>query len=129
VVQKTARKSTTRDELVRTLADAIPVPERRAEFLSEAGAGAAPAKRDAAVATAPSAGAPPVMQGAAGVSPQVAARAEHLLAVHIGPMAKILVKKAAKSARGTEDFVAVLADAIDDDEDRADFLAAAEKEF
>ena len=42
-------------------------------------------------------------------------------------MAKILVRKAAQSARGTREFVAALADVIDDDKDRAAFLAAAEK--
>lgn len=129
VVQKTARKSTTRDELVRALADAIPVPEMRAEFLNKAGAGAAPAKHDAAAASARSAGPPAVEQAAGGISLQVAARAEHLLALHIGPMAKILVKKAAQGARGTQDFIAALADAIEDEEDRTSFLAAAEKEF
>jgi hypothetical protein len=129
LVQRTARKSATRDELVRTLADAIPVPERRAEFLRGAGASAAPAKRDAAAASAPPAGPPAVEQATTGISPQIAARAEHLLAVHIGPMAKILVKKATTSARGTKEFIAVLADAIDDEEDRAAFLAAADREF
>ncbi len=129
VVQRTARKSATRDELVRTLADAIPIPERRADFLSEAGAGAALAKRGAAVASAGSAGSPAAQRAATSISPQVAARAEHLLAVHIGPLAKILVKKAAKSARGTKDFVAALADAIDDEENRAEFLNAADREF
>lgn len=129
VVQKTARKSTTREELVRALADTIPNPERRAGFLSEAGAGAAPATRDAPVASAQPAGAPTAEQAAPGVRPEIAARAEHLLAVHIGPMAKILVKKAAGRARGTKDFVSALADAIDDDEDRAAFLSAAEKEL
>lgn len=129
IVQKTARKSATRDELLRALADAIPVPERRAGFLSEAGAGAAPAKREPSAASARHAAPPEVEPAAAGVSPRVADRAERLLALHIGPMAKILVKKAAKHARGTEDFVAALAEAIDGDEDRAAFLAAAEKEF
>lgn len=129
VVQRTARKSATRHDLVRTLADAIPIPERRAEFLSEAGVSAELAKRDAAVASARSAGPRPAEQAATRISPQVAARAEHLLAVHIGPMAKILVKKAATSARGTKDFVAALADAIDDEEDRTAFLNAADREF
>lgn len=44
-------------------------------------------------------------------------------------MAKILVKKAARNARGAQDFIAALAETIEDDDDRAAFLAAAEKEF
>ncbi len=128
LVQKTARKSATREDLVRALADAIPVPERRAEFLDETGAHVAPARRVAPAAdAAPSA--PPVIEpAAAGIKPEQVARAEHLLAQHIGPMAKILVKKAAQRARGTKDFVASLAEAIDDEKERAAFLAAAEKE-
>ncbi|HSG66092.1 MAG TPA: adenylate/guanylate cyclase domain-containing protein, partial [Gammaproteobacteria bacterium] len=97
VVQRAARRSATREELMRTLADAIPVPERRADFLSASGAPAAPGP---ATATAPSAQTTPAERPAGGVNEQLAARAEHLLAVHIGPMAKILVKKAARNARG-----------------------------
>jgi hypothetical protein len=127
LVQKTARRSASREELVRALADAIPIPERRAEFLGQAGAGTAPAKRDVPVAGAPSPAPHAVEQAAAAIRPELVARAEHLLAQHIGPMAKILVRKAAQSARGTREFVAALADVIDDDKDRAAFLAAAEK--
>lgn len=129
IVQKAARKCATRDELVRMLADAIPIPERRAGFLREAGADMGHAIREPTAPPAalhsPNVGDPP----ASGINPEVAARAEHLLAVHIGPMARILVKKAAKSARGIRDFISTLADAIEDDKDRAAFLAAAEKEL
>jgi len=127
LVQKTARRSASREELVRALADAIPIPERRAEFLGDAGAGAAPAKRDAPVAGAPSPPPHALQHAATAIRPELVARAEHLLAQHIGPMAKILVKKAAQSARGRKDFVAALSNAIDDDKNRAAFLAAAEK--
>jgi len=129
LVQKTAKKSATREDLVRALADSIPIPERRSEFLNEAGAGAVPLKRAAPAAGEASAAAPVVEQAAAGIRPELAARAEHLLAQHIGPMAKILVRKAAQSARGTTDFVAALAEAIDDDKERAAFITAAEKEL
>ncbi len=129
LVQKTAKKSATREELVRALADAIPIPERRNEFLKEAGADAVPLKHAAPATGAPSPAAPAVEPAAAGIRPELAARAEHLLAQHIGPMAKILVRKAAQSARGTKDFVAALAEAIDDDKERATFVAAAEKEL
>ncbi|HXV10419.1 MAG TPA: adenylate/guanylate cyclase domain-containing protein [Burkholderiales bacterium] len=125
IVQRASRRSATREELMRTLADAIPLPERRAEFL--AGAGVSPAQPAAAgvhAAAAPAAG-----RAAGGVDQQLAARAEHLLAVHVGPVARILVKKAAQSARGTRDFIAALAETIEDDADRAAFLAAAEKEL
>lgn len=127
LVQKTARKCTAREELVRALADAIPIPERRARFLQETGMEVAPAKRAAPVSGAATRTVPVGEHAAAGIRPEVVARAEHLLAQHIGPMARILVRKAAQSARGTRDFIAALAAAIDDEKERAAFLAAAER--
>jgi hypothetical protein len=44
-------------------------------------------------------------------------------------MARILVKKAARNARSAPEFVAALAETIEDEKDRAAFLAAAEKEL
>jgi hypothetical protein len=129
VVHRAARRSATREELMRALADAIPVPERRAEFFAEAGASPVPAQPAAAAASAAAAQTTAAGRSAGGVNDQLAARAEHLLAVHIGPMAKILVKKAVRNARGAQDFIAALAETIEDDDDRAAFLAAAEKEF
>lgn len=125
IVQRAARRSATREELLRSLSDAIPLPERRAEFLSAAGVGAAPPPGPAAVATTDpaSTGA----QSAGGVNEALATKAEHLLAVHIGPMARILVKKAARTSRGRKEFIEALADTIEDDDDRAAFIAAAEK--
>jgi class 3 adenylate cyclase len=117
IVQRASRRSATREELMRTLADAIPVPERRADFLAGAGVSPAPAQPAAAG------------QAAGGVDQQLAARAEHLLAVHVGPVARILVKKAVRNARGTREFIAALAETIEDEADRAAFLAAAEKEL
>jgi len=127
IVQRTARKSSTRDDFLRTLADAIPVPERRADFLSAAGA--QPESAAPGPAAAPPKASVASQRVAGGVNEQVAAKAEHLLAVHIGPMARILVKKAAQRARGTGDFIEALAEAIEDEDDRVAFLAAAEKEL
>jgi hypothetical protein len=124
VVQRAAGRSATREELARTLADAIPVPERRAAFLSASGAPAPPGR-----AAAPSGESASDARAAEAVNERLAARAEHLLALHIGPMARILVKKAARNARGTQAFITALADTIEDEADRAAFLAAAEKEL
>ncbi len=117
VVHRAARRSATHEELMRALADAIPVPERRAEFFAEGAVSPVPAQPTSAG------------RAAGGVNDQLAARAEHLLAVHIGPMAKIFVKKAARNARGAQDFIAALAETIEDEKDRAAFVAAAEKEL
>jgi hypothetical protein len=49
------------------------------------------------------------------------------LAVYIGPMAKVLVKRAAEQARGTRDLYERLARHIDDPGDRRQFTAATEE--
>ena len=68
--------------------------------------------------------------GTTGASPAVEAAPENaqlekLLAGYIGPLAKIIVSRARKSARTREDLLRALAAAIDDDEQRAAFLRAA----
>jgi serine/threonine-protein kinase len=50
---------------------------------------------------------------------------EQLLAPHVGPMAKILVKKAAKVSAEGQQLVSLLAAHVDDEADRQVFVAAA----
>ncbi len=61
------------------------------------------------------------------VSVAVLAEAAERLAVHIGPMAKVLVKRAAEQASDTRDLYARLARHIDDPSDRQRFVAATEE--
>lgn len=53
------------------------------------------------------------------------AQLEKLLAGYIGPMARIIIARARKSARSHEELLDALAAAIDDDERRSSFLRAA----
>jgi serine/threonine protein kinase len=53
------------------------------------------------------------------------AQLEKLLAGHIGPLARIILARARKSARTHDELLRTLAAAIDDDEHRASFLSAA----
>jgi serine/threonine-protein kinase len=57
----------------------------------------------------------------------VLAEAEERLTVHIGPVAKLLVKRAAKQASSAKDLYERLAGQIDDPQVRRRFAAATEE--
>ncbi len=61
------------------------------------------------------------------LSPEVLAEATDRLAIHIGPLAQLLVKRAAKQASSTRDLYERLAGHIDDPQDRRRFAAATEE--
>jgi eukaryotic-like serine/threonine-protein kinase len=58
-------------------------------------------------------------------SPEVLRLAEQRLAARIGPLARILVKRLAPEAGNERELYLRLADAIDDDSERATFIAEA----
>jgi len=60
------------------------------------------------------------------LSPAVLDEATDRLAIHIGPVAKLLVKRAAKQASSTRDLYEQLAAHIDDPQSRQRFTAAVE---
>jgi class 3 adenylate cyclase len=131
LVRKAAK--TARD--VPTLCQQLDVglPEaQRAEFRRRLGDVAGPpsappapkpaTSRPAAVA-APAATSPPARP----LSPAVLDEAADRLAIHIGPVAKLLVKRAAKQASSTRDLYERLAAHIDDPQSRQRFTAAVEE--
>ena len=83
-------------------------------------AAAPPPRPAAAVPAAPTGPGRPL-------SPEVLAEATDRLAIHIGPVAKLLVTRAAKQARSTKDLYERLAAHIDDPRDRQRFVAATEE--
>jgi hypothetical protein len=56
------------------------------------------------------------------LDPQVLATAEHSLAVHVGPIARLLVRRAARTAADGEALYRALAEHITDEKRRQDFL-------
>jgi eukaryotic-like serine/threonine-protein kinase len=58
------------------------------------------------------------------LTPDYIARAGQLLAVHLGPIAQILARRAAQQGSSQEQFVATLATHLSDDRERARFLKA-----
>jgi hypothetical protein len=61
------------------------------------------------------------------IDPEVLARAEQMLARHIGPIARILVRNAAKEATSPRELFERLATHITDTKDRQVFMAGAER--
>jgi eukaryotic-like serine/threonine-protein kinase len=60
--------------------------------------------------------------GGVPLTPEYIARAARLLAVHMGPIATVLAKRAAQPGSSQEQFVAALAAHLNDDGERAKFL-------
>lgn len=114
--------------LCQALVSAVPEPDRSrlAERLGDlcgafAGPGGAPETAGASPEAKPgrSAGAP--------LSPEVLAGAGERLAIYLGPVAKVLVHRAAQHATGARDLYQRLAQHIDDPQARQRFVAATEE--
>ena len=76
----------------------------------------------------PGATLPPAPQPAAtAVSPSDVLAAEQALTDHLGPIAKVLVKKAANSVGSRAEFIDRLADEIDDSRARQEFISSLER--
>ena len=118
VVRDAARHSSSVSDLCHNLADQIPQGGERAAFLKASlGAGTAPASKKTTAATMTSA--------SQGWDQERLEKLALALAAYLGPIAKVIVKRAAKSAATPEDLYKVLAAEIPTEADRQRFLATA----
>ncbi len=106
LVQNAARRTGSLDELCETLGRLIERPEHRAQFRSDVLA--------SQVGTA--------APQAADIAPAEVRRAEQALARHVGPIARVLVKRALAAAGSPDDLWAALATHIGSEADRQAFL-------
>jgi class 3 adenylate cyclase len=113
LAKRTARKAGSVTELIGLLADCVPVPAQREQFMREA--------RKSLPAAMPEAQAPGAVDKPASFDDAALTHAEKLLARHIGPMAAVIVKRAARGARSRRELVAALAASIDDPAERGRF--------
>jgi serine/threonine protein kinase len=127
MVRRAAKETTDIVGLIHELASKIIGVVEREEFLK--GAGLAPAReplpsysRFAQETSAPQSGAFAGAQRP--LTPEDIARASQLLVTHMGPIAPVLAKRAAKPGASREQFIAALAVHLRDDAARARFLAA-----
>lgn len=134
LVRKTVPRAGSRAELYQLLADLIPDPAPRAAFLSGVVASSGPVSAMSQARTASvQAGAGSVAgTGSGASSAQVSvipdeelARIEKLFARHIGPMARVLVRRESRSANSPETLCRALASHIDKDAERLRFMADA----
>jgi serine/threonine protein kinase len=126
LVRRTAKQSAGVGELLARLAeDALP-PEDRKPFLMRTSKLIPAAEAPSAPARARSAATMPTMQlpvlGVVPLLPDTIEKAERVLTREIGPIARVMVKKAAAGAAGRDDFFLALADLAADDVDRERLL-------
>jgi serine/threonine-protein kinase len=114
LVKQAAAAASDVTQLYETLARSIDQPAERTRFLSQAPKAVQAPARPAAAAGATS-------LGSVGLIPEQIAAAESALAFHVGPIARVLVKQAARDATSNRDFYERLVRHIDREDDRAAF--------
>lgn len=122
LVRRAARECDSLPDLYAKLAEQVTDPGARKTFLGRVAAAgqATTGGHSQAVATAPShPGAP--------LGDALVDGAQHLLAAEVGPIARIVVKKAAAKARDRQEFMALVADAVPDTAARNALLARLER--
>jgi class 3 adenylate cyclase len=126
LVRKAAKTAPNLSTLCQLLDGAVPEAQRAA-FRRQLGDLARPVSPPAASPPPAAEKSPRPAARARALSPEVLAEAAERLAVHIGPVASLLVKRAAKQATSVKDLYERLAGHIDDPRDRRRFEAATEE--
>jgi class 3 adenylate cyclase len=124
IVRKAAASAVDLRQLCRTIAASVP-EAKQAEFATRIGDLAhvlASGSSNQAVASGTG---PPTRAQA--LSPDVVAKATERLAAHLGPVAKVIVRKAAEQATDARDLYERLAQHIDNPAHREQFMAAGPK--
>jgi serine/threonine protein kinase len=120
------------DELCRLLAENIPAPVERAEFMAKMatlkkkmGAAASPAPAPAASPSATAVG--KTQKTRINFTPEAVALAEKRLASYVGPLARVLIKEAVHQSASLRELYTSLAVHIDDEAERKAFLELVER--
>lgn len=132
LVQRAAKQVSTTEELYATLADMIPVEAEREKFLASAPGAATPQAH--VPPTAPDSEPGEAARHEAGPAPDkgswdpaVLKTVEQGLAVYMGPLSGLLVKKAAKKCATPEELYRLLAAELATEEEQNAFLRAMSK--
>ena len=120
LVARAARSTSDFDELCRRLAEQIPDPQGRRSFLRAVGAGSTAGGGAATTGSAP----PPAAEE---WDPSVLETARQALAAFVGPIAGVMVNRAAKISRTRQELLEKLALEIPSEQDRRAFLNRAGK--
>lgn len=122
LVRRAARECSDSSTLRRRLADHVPDPVERATFIGQPLSSATPVSPGERGSTGPGAGSAAGFGGAA-LSEAMIEQAQRVLARHLGPIARVVVKKAAARATGREEFLSLLAQSISEAPGREQLLA------
>ena len=117
MVRQAARTCSDMASLTAHVAEQIGDPKEREKFLSKVTGLRTLVAAGPAVATAPSATKPVAL------SPQTVEHATKVLTAHMGPIARIVVKKSSALAQSTDHFYLLLAEQVDEGAERAKVLA------
>jgi hypothetical protein len=129
-VTPAARRTTDRETLYALIAEALPSPDERNAFLANRSKRAAPAQQGTIAATRTSLSRAGTKLGTrtslsgVQVTPEVVDEAARALTPFLGPIAKVVVKRAAAVAQDRQVFYQLLADELPTEQDRSSFLRA-----
>jgi serine/threonine protein kinase len=116
LVKKTSQQTSDLDELTRLLSSFIPTEERRTRFVGKV------AKENTNTVMNKMTISSAVNDGSGFSDVNVMDLARKYMAIHIGPIASILIKKTARLAKSKEEFINILAKELHDDKQRNEFL-------
>jgi serine/threonine-protein kinase len=131
MVKRAAQRTTDLEKLYTLISEALPTPEERNTFLanrpkrsSTNPGGTLSATRTTATRTsATRAGGTRTAQTIA-LTPEAIDEAGRALTPYLGPIAKVVVKRAAAVTQNRQEFYQILADELSTEKDRAGFLRA-----
>ena len=124
LVRRAARECDSLPDLYARLAAQVTDPGARQTFLGRVAASGHGTTGSGQGHAAPD---PPSHAGVVALSDALVDGAQRLLARRVGPIAKIVVKKAASKARDRQDFLALVADAVPDAAQRSALLSELER--
>jgi serine/threonine protein kinase len=131
MVKEASKRTSDIKELYVLLADSIPTEESRAKFLKKARVQDTDSVRHSRPTTSPSSRSATTgptstshITGAIAITDEIVQRAEKNLTSYVGPLAKMLVKKAVTQTQDAHQLVEILARQIDSPTDREKFLSA-----
>ena len=123
MLRSALRQANSREELLAAIASAIETPADRARFIAEMQRRLNAGPGSKANGTGSSLRAPAMIATPAPVTPEAIEAVRLALLPHIGPMASVLVKRAAADGAGIDAIWQRSASHIDSEEERAAFLA------
>jgi serine/threonine-protein kinase len=124
LIKRSQGEAASIEEFFRALADNIPNDEEQRAFMKKMATVKTGAGHAATVPNAPAASKPAAGGAKTALTPEALAIAEKRLASYVGPLARVLIKEAAGKSGNLKELYAQLADHIDSEDERRDFLAS-----